>query len=375
MVHGANPYGVLPPVPGLSFANVFSNNNTATIAYLPFWPFLTGLIYLAYSLAGWNDRFFYYFLLKQPIILADVALAYLLYSFVRARKPDKAAARWALGFWLFAPFTIMISGIWGMFDSIAICLVFLSIASTNRVKGSFWEGLAIFTKTLPIIYAVPLTVKRFRDLWTAILSISLAALLSLITFDLMEWPIRVVAITVASSAFKGGWSMSAWDVLFYMYYLGSLPNPNSKIYEAFGLLWIPALAAFTWIGIKRFRNQAEYGLIQALLLCTLAFLIFKARITEQYGLYLFALGVVDVTVWHPERRQLLLVTMGVAMVYLALNNIFLVRFLSPVYPGFVELERGIDAAFGPIRLALLTATGIVFTCLNVKYLAEVLKRR
>src|SRR5208282_4511079 len=77
MAHGGDPYGPIPPVPGLSFASVFSATNAPTIAYLPFWPLVTGLMYLAYSLVGVNDRFVYYFLLKQPIIFGDVSLAYL----------------------------------------------------------------------------------------------------------------------------------------------------------------------------------------------------------------------------------------------------------------------------------------------------------
>ena len=84
--HGGDPYAVLPPVPGLSFANVFSALNAATVAYLPFWPLVTGLMYVIYSFVGFGNRFAYYFLLKQPIIFGDLALAYLLYSYASAKN-------------------------------------------------------------------------------------------------------------------------------------------------------------------------------------------------------------------------------------------------------------------------------------------------
>jgi hypothetical protein len=370
--HGGNPYGVLQPAPGLSFANVFGDLNAPTIAYLPFWPILAGAIYLLYSSIGWNNRFFYYFLLKQPVIFGDVALAYLMFSYVYSKKPG-GSALWVLSFWLFSPFTIIISSIWGMFDSIAISLVFLSVMSTTEVKKVLWAGLGIFVKSIPVIYAAPSTMKRLRDASFAFISIGLAGILSLTTFVIMRWPLSIATATLESTAFKGGWSMSAWDAIFYLNYLGLLPTLNSLVYRTLGIIWVPALIGFTWMAIKRFGTQREYGLIQSLLVCTLTFLIFKAQVAEQYGLYLFALGTVDVAVWNPARRSLLLTSMFVALVYLIMNNYFLVRFLSPIYPGFVNFENTMYNAIGPIRYAADLLAGTVFTCLNIKYLAKVLK--
>ena len=373
MVHGGDPYGILPAVPGLSFADVFGYHNTATIAYLPFWPILTGLIYLLYSLLGWDNRFFYYFLLKQPIILGDVGLAYLIFSYVRSRKTEKEAL-WALSFWLFSPFSIIMSGIWGMFDSIAISFVFLSMMSASQTRKAIWGGLAIFAKSIPIIYAAPVTMKRLSDLWAPLLSITFAVLLSTITFVIMRWPLSVATTSVVASAFKGYWSLSAWDALYYLSYLGLLPTLSPPLYQTLGILWVPALVLFTWIAIRRFGRELDYGLIQAMLVCTLVFLIFKARTAEQYALYLFALAVIDVALWHPERKRLLLVTLVVAMIFLVVNNFLLVRFLSPVYPGFVGFENAMYTTIGPIRFAVMALSGIAFTGLNIKYLAEVLKQ-
>jgi len=373
VTHGGDPYGLLQWVPGLSFANVFGSSNAPTIAYLPFWPLLTGLIYLVYSASGWDNRFFYYFLLKQPIILADVGLAYLMFSFVYSRKPE--GAFWVLSFWLFSPFTIIISGIWGMFDSIAISLVFLSITSMSQTKGVLWEAVAIFAKSIPIIYAIPLTIKRLRDVWYALISITLAALLSLITLLAMHWPLSLAAATVESTAVTGGWSMSAWAVLSYMNYLGYLPAPSLPVYQALGIIWIPALILFTLVAAKRFGNQGECGLFQWLLVCTLTFLIFKARITEQYALYLFAISAIDVTLWNQSRKSTLFGSVAVAMIYLVINNYFLIRFLSPVYPGFVNFENAASLTFGGIRFAGTFLAGTLFTCLNVKYLVDVLRKR
>ena len=374
MTHGGNPYGNLPPVPGLSFANVFSVDNGPTIAYLPFWPLVTGLIYAIYSMVGLNDRFVYYFLLKQPVIFGDVALAYLLYSYVSSRKPGDHGF-WVLLFWLFSPFTIIISGIWGMFDSIAISFLMISVGSIGQVRRSFWTGLSIFAKSVPIVYAAPTTLvhrERIKSLSAFVAAMGLPAALSAATFMIMGWPFSIVSTTLASTPGKGGWSMSVWDAFPYFNYLGWLPAVPQEVYGALGLVWIPALVIFTWIAIRRFRTETDYGLFQALIVCTLAFLIFKAQVAEQYALYLFALAAVDVTLWNPQRRRLLVATVVVAMIYLVTYNYFLVRFLSPVYPSFVAFESAMYSMIGPAWYAINFLTGTAFTILNIRYLADVL---
>ena len=377
MDHGGDPYGMLPPVPGLSFANVFSVDNTPTIAYLPFWPLVTGLIYIIYSMVGMNDRFVYYFLLKQPAIFGDVGLAYLLYSYVSSRKPGHGGF-WVLSFWLFSPFTIILSGIWGMFDSIAISFLMISAESIGQVRKSFWTGLSIFAKSVPIIYAAPTTLrnrKKIRDLSAFVASLGLPVALSAATFMIMGWPLSMVSTTLASTVGEGGSSMSIWGAFFYFNYLGLLPQVPPAVYGTLGLVWIPAMVFFTWIAIRRFRTETDYGLLQALIVCTLTFLMFKARVTEQYALYLFALAAVDVTLWNPQRKRLLVATVVVAMIYLVVNNYFLVRFLSPVYPGFVGFENAMYSLIGPARYAINFLTGTAFTILNIRYLADVLTGR
>lgn len=371
MNHGGNPYGVLPPVPGLSFANVFSLQNAPTIAYLPFWPLITGLVYLVYSLMGFSDRFVYYFLLKQPVIVGDIALGYLLYSFVSSRKPGKSM--WVLLFWMLSPFTIILSGIWGMFDSLAMAFVMISIMSTSYLRRGFWTGLGVFAKSIPIIYAVPMTVKRMRDSWVLLVVVGLPAMFSLIILTVRGWPFSVIDATLTSAAAKGGESMSVWDAFFYLNYVGALPPLPPNEYRVLGLLWVPALAIFTVVAHRKYRIETEYGLVQSLILVTLGFLIFKARVTEQYAIYLLALSVIDVVLWNPKRKQMLVATMAVALIYLIMNNYFLIRFLSPVYPEYTQVESALYQLIGPIRYTVNFLAGSIFTYLNVRYLVAVLK--
>ncbi len=373
MNHGGNPYGTLPLVPGLSFANIFSANNAATVAYLPFWPLVTGLIFALYSSSGFNNRFVYYFLLKQPEIIGDLALAYLLYVYVASRRPERSV--WVLLFWLFSPFSIIVSGVWGMFDSLAMALIMISITSNGYLKRGFWTGLSIFAKSVPVIYAMPTTLKQRRGPVGLLIALGLPALLSFATFLVMGWPISTASATLFSTVRKGGESMSVWDLFFYLNYLRILSPLTPEVYTILGFVWIPAIVLLTLVSFRLFDLGTDYGRFQSLLMATLAFLIFKARVTEQYAIYLFALVVVDVALWHPQRKRMLLLMMGAVLVYLLSNNYLLTRFLAPVYPNFMQIETGVNESFGLFRYSVNFLSGTIFTILNVQYLAAMLNRR
>ncbi len=373
MLHGGDPYGVLPFVPGLSFTDIFSPLNAATIAYLPFWPWVTGIMYALYSLIGIDNRFVYYFILKQPEIIGDLGLAYLLYSYVSTKNPKRSG--WALWFWLLSPFAIIISGIWGMFDSLAVSLIMISIVSTSNLKRGFATGVAVFAKSVPIIYAIPTTLAQKRGWFGLLLAVGIPTLFSLSTILVMGWPLPTAGASLFSAAAKGGESMSAWDIFFYLNYLGLLAPLTPSVYRILGFVWIPAVIVFTLVSFRTYNLKTDFGLVQSLIIATLAFLIFKARVTEQYAIYLFALLVIDIAIWHPERRRMLQLMMVAVMLYLLSNNYMLTRFAAPVYPNFMQIESGVNQAIGGFGYTVNFLTGTMFTYLNIRYLSVVLRRR
>lgn len=373
MLHGGDPYGSLQAVPELSFASVFyGDTNAPTIAYLPFWPMITGIIYLLYSVVGFGNRFVYYFLLKQPVIAGDIALAFLLHSYVKSRNPNRSI--WVLRFWAFCPFMIIISGIWGMFDSIAMCFLMVSLTAPNQIKRGALAGLATFSKSLPIIYSVPLTLSKLRDFRGLVVAIGLPTVASFAIFAVAGWPISLADSTLGSTVVKGGESMSIWDATVYLNSVGIIPPLAPGTYRILGLLWIPALIAFTLIAVKKYKFETDYGVLQSLLVVTLAFLIFKARVTEQYAIYLLALSALDVSIWNPERRKLLLLTTITALAFLTSNNFFLIRFASPAYPQAMLFESQLSQSIGSIRLGANFILGTVFSALNIAYLIVILRK-
>ena len=159
VTRGLSPYSSIPFAPGVSFANQFGGPGLhAAIGYLPFWPILLGAIYELFSMVGSGNRFVYYFMLKQPIILVDVLVAFLLFLYVSRRSPDRAKQVMAL--WLFSPFTIILSAVWGIFDSMAMAGVMLALLAPAGRARSAWEGVGTFVKSIPVLFILPLSYSR-----------------------------------------------------------------------------------------------------------------------------------------------------------------------------------------------------------------------
>lgn len=366
---GVSPYGILPGAPGLSFANVFSISDTATIGYLPLWPFVTALMYAIYLVVGFGNRFVYYFLLKQPVIFGDIAVAYLLYVLVKREKPERAL--WAAEVWAFLPLTIIFSGVWGMFDSLAMALVLAAMASQSTTRTSVLSGLATLAKSIPLIYAIPLLFgrpMRWRGILVAVL---VPALFTLAVTVLMGWsPFSVIGV-VASTVNKGGGSMSVFTLVSYLEYLGLLVPQTVQRFWILEYLWIPAVLIGTVLSVRKFGLRSNSSIIKVMLVVTLLFLIFKSQVNEQYSVYLLALGILDVSLVQPKRMKLIAATAVVVFAYLLANNLFLVRFTAPIYPLATLLDFTLDLQYAFYRGTAELILGVAFTLLNLAYLASV----
>jgi len=368
-IRGVSPYGILPGAPGLSFANVFSISDTATIGYLPFWPLVTALMYAIYTVVGFGNRFVYYFLLKQPVILGDIAVAYLLYVLVSREKPERGI--WAAEVWAFLPLSIIFSGIWGMFDSLAMALVLAAMVSATNTRRSVLSGLATLVKSIPLIYAVPLLFGKPRRWRSLLLAVLVPIYFTLVVSLFMRWsPLSFVGV-VGSTVNKGGGSMSVFGLVSYLEYLGLLVPQTMDQLWFLGYLWIPAVLIGTVLAVRAFGLQSSAATIRVMLVITLVFLIFKTQVNEQYSIYLLALGLLDVSLVRPKRMKLVAATMVVVFAFLLSNNLFLLRFIAPIYSQATLVDYTLDLQFAFYRSAALVVSGLAFTVLNVVYLVSI----
>ena len=140
VANGMNPYvSFWEPVPGVSFA--FLNSTLPSAAYLPFWPALLGELYRLWEIMGGGNRFVLYFLIKQPSILGDFLTAALLYALVLRWTGQRNAALGALTFWSFFPYAIIISAIWGQFDSLVVAVILAALLYREPVERNLLYGV------------------------------------------------------------------------------------------------------------------------------------------------------------------------------------------------------------------------------------------
>jgi hypothetical protein len=363
---------VLPPGPW-SFASIYSPSSESTIGYLPFWPVLLGGIYDLYSLVGMNNQYVYYFLLKQPMIVGDVLLGYTVLRYVRANRPE--AKNTVLALWLLSPYTIIISSVWGMFDSLAMVPVVAALLTSRPGFRAGLEGLAIWIKSIPLIFAVPLALSGPRKLRSLAISLAIPALGSLGIIVAAGWPIMTAVATLNSTVAKGGQSLSLLGIFFYLIQFNVVSAWQPALLTVLGYLWIPAEMVTLWLASRWHGFTTSKGLVQSLLLCTITFMIFKAQVNEQYAVYLLALTLIDVAVWNPGRKWLYVSITVAVMAFLLMNNVFLVRFTAPVNPGWISTENTLVAMTGEFRPAVEQLSSLVFVALNVLYFRMIYRDR
>lgn len=355
VAQGSNPYHFFwPPVAGASFA--FLGQDLPSAAYPPFWAVLAGILFRGWATFGGGNRFLLYFLLKQPQILADVATSYLLYRLVLDWSGDPQTARRALTFWSFFPYAIVISAIWGQLDPIVVALLVGILWSRSTLRRTILEGWGIFVKWVTVIF-VPLEFfrERGRRRLLCLVALAVPVLATLFVFTAAGWSLFFFQNTAASENLGGGTGMNFLRLASLApvaAYLATAPG----LTELLSLLWVPAVVVAGWAAARWTGPGGSSGELRALLFVTAVFLCVRWGLNEQYLLYAFALLVVDVLVFHPERRPLLYLLALLTSMFLVLNNNLGLFFLAPVDPGALTYVLSADArTYLLLGVALLVA--------------------
>ena len=378
VVRGYSPYAPLPYAPGASFANDFGGIFHAAIGYLPFWPLLLAGIYELYSGVGFGNRFVYYFLLKQPVIFADVLLAFVLFVYVKRYNPDLAPK--VLVLWLFSPITIIVSAIWGTFDSMAMLFVMMALLATAGRARSAWDGIAAFVKSIPVIFVLPLSYSRENRWASFAVALGVPVLLTAVIIYAAGWPVTgqqySVITTLANTLQEYGFPLSLWGTWVFLNIVNVIPDSTFQGVIGWGVyLWIPAVVVASLVASRWFGSETQRGLVQSLLFVMLTFLLVRGQVNEQYSIYLLALLLIDAALWNPKRMRLFYAVSGVIIAAIVTNNILLIRFVTPIYPNALQVETNLIASVNLLRSVLLWVEGLAFSGLNLWYLAALAKER
>lgn len=346
-----NPYRTLPYIPGVSFSPY---PIVGSISYPPFSAFIFAVTYRFYLLLGEPSRFLYYFLLKQPMVLADVGIAVMLARIALLTGSDALARRAPL-VWIYLPFGIVISTLWGQLDPIAL---FLSLVSIYYFLTSRWLfsalmlGLGIYLKTGPLVF---LPVLLFQDkmvgrLRYSLLALSIPALGTLVPATVLNWGYLGAYRNISYQAMIP--SQGAMSIFAAVSLPPSLPGPIASIR---GSVWIATLLA-SYIYIYRKRLP----LFQGLLIAALVFGISRPFLPEQWSLYPLAFLLLQ------EKDEIghfigLSVT---ALSFVAANNTLLVRFFSPLSTQAFYWDTFIttQSSYAVLRTAAMDLFAIGYFC-------------
>jgi Mannosyltransferase (PIG-M) len=322
----ASPYRTLAYVPGLSFSPF---PTTGSLGYPPLSAFIFGLTYRVYVLLGEPSKFLYYFLLKQPMILADVGVAIVLAKIIFLSGDVKSAQNVSL-IWLYFPFGIIISSMWGQLDPIALLL---SLLATYYFLLSRWTlsavmlGLAVYLKILPVVF-LPVFLLQPRlgttsKVLYSLVSMGIPVAGTLFPAEALNWGLQgIYSYLQFQAAIPGTGGMS----LLGIFYITPITLGLARYFTPF--VWAPLLL-IAYIYVRKRGLELFHGLTVVML----AFIVSRSFFSEQYMLYPLAFLLVKTS----KESMLHFLSLAIAStIFLVANNTLLVMFFSPIFPGVYQ---------------------------------------
>ena len=245
-----------------------------------FWGF--GSLAKALSISGTPSMTYIIKLLPN---LFDVAIAFLIFVFVRNRLDFKTALL-ATALYAFNPAVVFNSAVWGQFDAIytffLVLSLMLALASQPELSAVTFT-LGILTKPqgialLPLIAFLIFRKKGWRRLLTSLLAGAATIFVVILPF---EWSNPV---TFLSNIYFGAYSGYAFTSInaFNLWALFGLWVPDGSLFIV-GWALFGSLAAFTlYVLHKRFNASGELLVLFSAFVLFFGFFMLPTRIHERY---------------------------------------------------------------------------------------------
>ncbi len=288
------------------------------LGYPPLWAFWCGAAYALSNSIMPGNMFLYIFLIKIPIVMADLAIAWLLISgTIHGTRPSlrsndhSAIARAEL--FLFNPYTIIVGVVWSMMDNIVVLFVVLMVLALANGKYA-WAGLllalSISLKLYPILF-LPVCLIYFiknkgpvEQILRFLVALSATAFVVVtLPFLILHWdPGGLLGVLVAQGVrIPGG--ISPMGMLIYLPQAGitnigtlSVVSVSESVWLR--LLWVPVTSlGYTFLYLREKFSRMD-DLFDCLLLTFGIYILAAPWISEQtvetlLVLMLFALASKD----------------------------------------------------------------------------------
>jgi len=283
------------------------------------------------------------FVVKMPLLIADVIIGYLIYRMIKERTNDEKKATYGFALWFMCPLVIYTSAVHGMFDSVSVLFMVLSVYALYK-GHDFFAGaslaVAILAKMFPayIIFALVayLLMKHKGDMRTFIKRLSLAVA-GLLLMTLLIYLPQILDGTVMDSLrfLTGRVDMAT-----------STPAADEGIWDsliAFGfkfILWIQPLifvlaAFFAYMMYKKGSGNRDEAFFACLMVTTAV--IFLWPPAPQYLLVTLPFLICFIAMF--DKRFLLpfmIITTAALFNNLAMHNFSILMSLA-AYTGLLDI--------------------------------------
>ena len=278
-------------------------------AYPPTW--LYWLILTTFISRLYPNLNFHVLMIKLPIIISDILVGILAYRIASRLGFDERKSLLIMGIWLFNPITYFMSSIWGMFDSIAVLFMLISIKNIideKYIRSAIAAGIGIAVKILPALILLPTLAHLLKsgklDFRNFILKIALpaAAVFLIISTPFLTTPIEYFNALFHHTKSVGGFT--------YWIAVSTLVNLSNFWYIPFIVFLIVTVYIYRKIEIG-FDND-KY--IDACAATVAVFLATSPKVNIQYTLTLIPLLLLSKSFWaekHFKRNFMLLIASAV----------------------------------------------------------------
>jgi putative flippase GtrA len=341
---------------------------------------------LGLATAPWAGRL----LIKLPFVLANLGLAFLAHRMLATAPtadPGTAArnARRVEAFLLFNPLFVMVATIWGMFESLLLCCLLLSVLAlrSNRfATAGAWWGAATLIKIFPLYLGPLLLIHLWRTGGPRAAFRYFAAggvLFGLVSLPFwLREPHGYVEQVFGMHANRppGRFSPIAllyeWTLAASRSWPGTLPD-DAGLVRAFSLLSFGlTVAVLGLLALASTRNPpTERALLHWAGLSFMGGLLVTKVVSEQY--ILLPLGLLALALWHPQTdpdvralrlRRFLVWTPVFVCIAALLDNVHFLLFLPDDVAQWL-LGRSVPDTILALANALGVTTGMLRAILGI----------
>lgn len=354
---------------------VFSNPLLAgvipSIGYPPLWPILLGIIFrLSFNILP--NLYLYNFAIKIPVIIGNIALAYLVRHVLKGQaNPKQAQTAWL--FVLFNPFVLLTTSAWGEFDTVValFCVAsvyLLSVGKTNESAlllaiGAATKPIALPLVGLPLLFSTP---RRSRKTFQYLLIFTLVFLACYFApFYFFGWNVPLTP-NEWNAQFEMAGGMSPFNIIELFQVSTVLPAEL----EFLGFLWVPALI-IGYFALSRNVSKSMDGLTRKALCITLVFFLTRSWLSEP-NINLILPFMLLTTVPGKKNFSNFHFAWIIPTVFMFLNFSFPQLFFLP-FPSVLNSLASLDQQFGTLRLIVRFLIAIIWQILSWNLVAKMFR--